>query len=71
MPMRRILDFSAFIIGVLAMLLLRYGFDYGWLLSLGIGLVVFIVIPFVVSRFYALFLLRRMERSVSQTKTRR
>jgi len=64
MPMhwRRFIDVLSFLIGLTLTLCLRFGLDWGWLGAIAIGVVVFVALPFVLSRLVAIFIIRRMER---------
>jgi hypothetical protein len=66
MPMylRRIIDSLSFIIAVGVGTFIRYGIEGSWLAAIGIGIVIFLVAPFLVSRLWAKYLIARMERQI-------
>lgn len=67
MPMylRRIIDSFSFVVALGVGAYIRYGIDGGWLAAIGIGIISFIVMPFIISRVWATYLIRRMERGIS------
>ncbi len=65
MPMylRRIVDSIGFILGVGVGAWMRYAQDASWWVAIGLGVIVFAVVPFVLSRVLALYYIRRLERA--------
>src|SRR5437667_10572027 len=63
MPMhwRRLLDSVSFLLGLGVAAWMKYGLDSAWWAAIGVGLLVFIITPFIVSRALAKHLIRRME----------
>ena len=68
MPMRwrRIIDSTAFALAVSVAAWTRYGLETSWYAALGWALLVFMLVPFVVSRMLARYLFRRLERVQQQ-----
>lgn len=66
MPMhwRRILDTTAFIVGVCVCVWAKYALGINWYQAIGIGLATFLLIPFIVSRVLAKIIIHRMERAI-------
>jgi hypothetical protein len=63
---RRIIDSVAFILAVAVAGYARYGFDASWYAAGGLAVIVYLLPPFVVSRLWANYLIRRMERAARQ-----
>jgi len=65
MPMRWrwILDSTVFVVAVGVAAGARYGLETSWSAAVGWAALVFLLIPFVVSRLWARYLLRRMGRA--------
>jgi hypothetical protein len=57
---RRIAWFASFAVAVVMALWLR-SLDYGWSIALGAAVVIWVVLPFVISQLCAMFVLRRMD----------
>jgi hypothetical protein len=68
MPMlwRRIAWFVSFSIAVVLALWMR-GLSYGWPATLGVAVITWVVLPFVISQAYAAFMLRRIHRRMTET----
>jgi hypothetical protein len=58
-------DSPAVALGVAAWM--KFSLDSAWWAAVGVGLLVFVVTPFIVSRVWAKYLLKRMERAASET----
>ena len=59
----RIIDSVAFVLAVAAAVCVRYGFETNWYAAIGLAVIVFALTPFILSRFWAMYLIRRMERA--------
>jgi hypothetical protein len=70
MGRRRIIDSSAFILAVVVAAYAKYGFGTNWYLAVGLAALVFILTPFVVSRVWAIYHIRRMERAAERIADR-
>jgi hypothetical protein len=55
---RRVVGSAAFLMGLGVAVLMRYGLDSAWWAAIGVGLLVFAITPFIVTKH----LIRRMER---------
>jgi hypothetical protein len=66
MRWRRIIDSTAFALAVGVAAWTRYGLETSWYAALGCALLVFLLVPFVVSRMLARYLFRRLERVQQQ-----
>jgi hypothetical protein len=60
---RRIAWFTSFGIAVALALWMR-SLDYGWPATLGVAVVIWVVLPFVISQLCAAFILTRMHRRI-------
>lgn len=65
MYLRRIIDSFSFTLALGVGAYVRYGIDGSWFAAIGVGVVIFIVMPFIISRVWATYLIRRMERRIS------
>jgi hypothetical protein len=61
----RIIDSFSFIVALGVGAYIRYGIDGSWFTAIGFGVVIFILMPFIVSRVWGKYLTRRMERHIS------
>jgi hypothetical protein len=68
MPMlwRRIAWFTSSVLAVLLAVSMR-NLNYGWLATLGIAMVVWIILPFIISQVCAAFVLGRMHRRMRRS----
>jgi hypothetical protein len=63
MHLRRIVDAVSYLIALGVTLVMRYGFDLNVYAAAGVGLLLAVALPFLISRFLALYFIRRMERA--------
>lgn len=63
MGQRRLIDSLSFLVAAGAGALLRYSLETSWYVAGGAAILVFIALPFAISRYWALFLIRRAERA--------
>ena len=60
----------SFIVALVVGACIRYGIDSSWFTAIGVGVVIFILTPFVVSGVRARYLIRRIEREVVEKHQR-
>jgi hypothetical protein len=68
MRWRRIIDFSAVVFAIVLAVRLKFELQSSWWAAIGMGVVV--VTPFVISRFWATYSLRRVEYATNGMKRR-
>jgi hypothetical protein len=49
---------------------MKYGLETSWYAAIGIAALIFIIMPFILSRIAAIYLIRRMERVAKQIEDR-
>jgi hypothetical protein len=60
--MRRLVDGLSFVVAAVVGVWLRYNLEASWYVAVGVAMLVFIALPFAISRYWALYLIRRAER---------
>ena len=66
MRWRRIIDSTAFALAIGVAAWTRYGLETSWYAALGWAVLVFLLVPFVVSRMLVRYIFRRLERVQQQ-----
>ncbi len=67
---RRIAWFASFVIAVVVALWMR-SLGYGWPATLGLAVIIWVVLPFIISQLCAAVVLWRMQRRVRQAEKQR
>jgi hypothetical protein len=71
MSWRRVIDSTAFLLAVGVAVWIRYGLESSWNLAIGCAVIVFVLTPFIVSRVLGTYILRRMERQLTDRRDRK